>query len=241
MNQVQNIKINRPAAPQTRADADLLAKYRNALERTAAGLWSISDQRAPAGADRQALEQRLAALEQSEGRTAPQTIAGRVARLFLRFPSSRLTDATAEAVVAAYAADLEPFPLWAIDQAMLEAIRKGGAFAPSSPELRKACERAVAASRVEAGEIKAVLNAEVYHEPSADEREKGLAMFREVIAELKLCEQFGGPVKRPISHVSRPEAEAALERLKANPPALPKLSDATRRAMGLPPLSEAAA
>jgi hypothetical protein len=241
MNQIQNIKINRAPAPQTRADADTLAKYRNALERTAAGLWSISDQRAPAGADRQALETRLAALEQSEGRTAAATIAGRVARLFLRFPSSRLTDATAEATIAAYAQDLEQFPLWAVDQAMLEAIRKGGAFAPSSPELRKACERAVASSRAEAAEIRAVLHADVYREPSADERERARAGFEELIADLKLREDnhgFKRPDQRPLS---RPEAQAWLERYAADPPPLPMLSDSARKSLGLPAKEGAAA
>jgi hypothetical protein len=241
MSQVQTIQINRAPAPQSRADADLLAKYRNALERTAAGLWSISDQRVPAGADRQALEARLALLEQSQGRTAPQTIAARVARLFLRFPSSRLTDATAEATIAAYAQDLEPFPVWAIDQALMAAIQKGGAFAPSSPELRKACERAVAVSRAEAADIKAVLSAEIYRELTPSEREKGLAMFREVIAELKLNEPFSGPTKRPYSHITPDEAKHALERLEADKRPLPKLSDSARRAMGLPPRDEAAA
>jgi hypothetical protein len=155
--------------------------------------------------------------------------------MFLRFPSSRLTDATAEATIAAYAQDLEPFPVWAIDQAIITAIEKGGAFAPSSPELRKACDRAVAASRVEAAEIKAVLNAAVFREPSAAERARGLAMFREVIADLELNEPFGNVAKRPLSSINRPEAESALERLRADPTPCPKLSDAARKSMGLPP------
>lgn len=241
MTQVQNIKINRAPTPPTRADAEVLATYRNALERTAEGLWSISDQRAPAGADRQALEVRLSALEQSDGRTAAATVAGRVARLFLRFPSSRLTDATAEATIAAYAQDLEPFPLWAIDHAMLEAIRKGGAFAPSSPELRRACERAVSASRAEAAEICAVLHADVYREPSADERERAHLGFEKLIADLKLREDFHGfkrPDQRPLS---RPEAQDWLEQYAAAPPSLPKLSPAIRAQFGLPPADEATA
>jgi hypothetical protein len=131
--------------------------------------------------------------------------------------------------------------LWAIDQAMMAAIQKGGAYAPSSPELRKACDRAVAVSRCEAAEIKAVLNAEVYHEPTLEEQAKGRAMFDDLIAELKLNEPFGGEAKRPLSSISRPEAEFALERLRADMTPLPKLSDTARKSMGLPPRTEAAA
>ena len=166
-----------------------------------------------------------------------------MARLFLRFPSSRLTDATAEATIAAYTQDLERFPLWAIDEAMMAAIQKGGAFAPSSPELRKACERAVAGLRSEAADIRAVLNAQVYRELTPEERAKGLAMFREVVAELKLLEPFGGTAKRPYSSITQPEAENALERLEAewaNKPR-PMLSDAARKATSLPPAKEFAA
>ena len=143
--------------------------------------------------------------------------------------------------MAAYAQDLEPFPLWAIDKAMMAAVQKGGAYAPSSPELRKACDRAIAESRAEAAEVKAVLNAEIYREPTADEKERGLAMFREVVAELKLLEPFGGETKRALSSVTRPEAETALERLQADTRPLPKLSDTARKSMGLPPRTEAAA
>jgi hypothetical protein len=241
MNQIQNITINRAPEPQTRAGADLLATYRNGLERTAAGLWSISDQRAPAGADRRALETRLAVLAQSEGRTSAATIAGRVARLFLRFPSSRLTDATAEATIAAYAQDLEPFPVWAIDQAMLQAIRRGGAFAPSSPELRRACEMVVSSFRSEAAEIRAVLHADVYREPTADERERAQLGFEKLIADLKLREDFHGfkrPDQRPLS---RPEAQEWLERYACSAPPLPQLSPAARKSIGLPVSDEAAA
>lgn len=177
-------------------------------------------------------------LRQATGRTPAQAIAARVARLFLRFPSSRLTDATAEATVAAYAQDLEPFPLWAIDQAMMAAIQKGGAFAPSSPELRKACDQAVAETRTEAADIFAVLSAEVYHEPTAEERAKSRAKFDALISELELMApndrwRLRPAGSRPLSSVTPAEATDALEAMKADPQPAPPLSDALRAKMGL--------
>lgn len=230
----------KPPTPQTRANADLLARYRNALERTPAGLWSISDQRVPDGADRQALLVRLAELGDAEGQTDPKMIAARVARLFLRFPSSRLSDANAEATMAAYAMDLAPFPIWAIDKAIIAAIEKGGAFAPSSPELRAGAERAMDNIRCEAADIRAVLDAEVYHEQSEDERSKVKAAFETLVDELQLRQPYDG-MKRPASQISRPEANSWLERYAAEKPALPKLSDALRSKLSLSDRKEDAA
>lgn len=241
MNQQISTTTNPMQPPaQTRVDADRLAHFRNAMERTAAGQWLISDARAPAGVDRAALEHRLAQIDAGEGKADPAAIAKRLARLFLRFPSSRLTDGVADATIAAYATDLATFPLWAIDKAMVEAIQKGGAFAPSSPELRKACERVMVALRVEAGEIRTVLNAQVYHEPTADEQAKGRAMFDAVIADLKLREPFDAQRPRPYADITPAEASAALERWKADPPEL-KLSDALRKKLGLDPHGDEAA
>jgi hypothetical protein len=117
-----NITPAKAPAPQTRAEADLLARYQNAVEMTAAGLSSISDQRAPDGDDRRALLARRGELTASLTASDPRDVVKRVARLFMRFPSTRLPEGHAEAVMAAYAADLASFPLWAIDKAFLAVI-----------------------------------------------------------------------------------------------------------------------
>jgi len=233
---ITTTSANLPPAPASRMFADMLAIYRNAVERTPAGLLSISDKRAPAGVDRERLESRLVEIDMANRPGPPQAIARRVARLFLRFPSSRLTDANSEATVAAYAADLSKFPLWAIDQAMMDAITKGGSFAPSSPELRAMCERALSRWSMEAADIRAVLTADVYHEQTDAERAKVKEGFDALVADLGLREDpwlLRAPGKRPYSSVTPAEAVDALEAMKANPEPPPALSPALRAHMGL--------
>lgn len=239
MNQaLTTTSANLPPAPASRDFVNMLTIYRNAVERTPTGLLSISDKRAPAGADREQLAARLSELDAANLPGNPQAIARRVARLFLRFPSSRLTDANSEATVAAYAADLSKFPLWAIDQAMLEAIQKGGAFAPSSPDLRAMCERVMRRTAEEAADIRAVLTADVYREPSDEEREKIKAGFDALVADLELRAPFDRwslrkPGSRPVSSITPAEARDALEAMKEDPQPAPPLSGALRAKLGL--------
>jgi hypothetical protein len=101
-------------------------------------------------------------------------VAARVGRLFLRFPGTRIEDA--EATVAAYATDLSRFPLWAVDRGLMMVIEGRsygtGAFAPSSVECQRECEKAMSAVRAEIADLSRVLSAAVYHEVTESEREK---------------------------------------------------------------------
>lgn len=167
-------------------------------------------------------------------RADPRAIAGRLARLFLRFRSSQLNDANSEAVIAAYVSDLQKFPIWAIDRAMLGVIDKGGAFAPSGPELRAACERAMIDVVSEASNIRTILDAEVYHEQTAEQRARVKVEFDKLTEELGMRDPPKGQ-KPEYRLPTKQEAEMRLEEWKASPPAIPPLSDSARKTMGLPP------
>jgi hypothetical protein len=218
-----------PPAPTT-ADDLLLIRCQNAIEKIPGGGLSISDQRAPTGADRAALERRLAALALPDSRNLTASIAARVSRLFLRFPASGQAD---DAQVAAYVADLVMLPLWAIDKGILRAIAKGGQYAPSSPILRQLCEDELAPIRAEAAAIKAVLEAQVYHEPTETEREEINRRFQELLGNLKLNAPLDPMRPKEQRPPTRKEAEEWLEREKATP-RCPDPSPALRAILGLP-------
>lgn len=191
----------------------------------------------PVGADRAALQSRRAELGAGLTRSEPRDIVERVARLFMRFPSSRLPDDVAKATLAAYAHDLALFPLWAIDTAFLAVIAgqadTSKAFAPSSIELRKACEKAMQPVYEELAELTRILNAEVYREPTPDEKARVQALFDDLRDELKMnVDPRDDAAKAGRRVLTRAEADAALERAKANPSA-PPMSDALRARLGL--------
>ena len=154
-------------------------------------------------------------------------IASRIARLFFRYPSFRVNDSNAEAMVATYAADLQDFPMWAIDLALMDAIAKGGEFAPSSPSLRSRCQHIMAKVRNEIADLKAVLDAEVYREKTAEEKAEITRQFRELAKELGMTDDMRKGSGVP-GILTEDEAKAWLERYEANPPPVPMFSDAMK-------------
>lgn len=231
-----NINPAKPPAAQNRLGADLIALYLNRVETTAAGHFSICESLAPAGADLVALQSRRAELAGSVSRTDPREIVERIARLFMRFPSSRLPDDVAKATLSAYAQDLSGFPLWAIDRAFMAVIsgQAGGskAFVPSSLELRAACDKAMQPIRDEVADISKILDAETYREPTADEKARVAAQFRELVDELKLNVD---PRDKAKGHrtLTKPEAQAALDRALADPQPAPAFSSSLRAKLGI--------
>lgn len=174
----------------------------------------------------------------------PQDVVKRLSRLFMRFPSTRIAENQIEATMAAYASDLVMYPLWAIDVACRQIIAglDGGskAFLPSSTELQAACERAVAPTRLEARQLTRVLNADVYCEPTPEERAKVAAEFQALVQKLKLNMDPRDNAK-PSRPLTRHEAEAALERAKINPVPAPAFSEGLRQHLGLAELEKGAA
>lgn len=164
--------------------------------------------------------------------------------MFLRFPTARPPDA--EAVAAAYALDLERFPLWAIDAAIGKVIHAGSgfnpAFVPTSPQLQELCSQAVAPFQDEALKISHVLGASVYHERPATERERVIAGFNKLLADIRGHADMNQDFRvtrdardRPSALQQKAEAERKLAELQAgagsNPP--PKLSESALKSLSL--------
>jgi hypothetical protein len=226
--------VTAPAAP-SREVLDLVARTKNCLEPLGApGRFSISAERAPDGAERALLKGRLAQIEGALTPARPNEIAQRVGQMFLRFPSSRLTDATAAATVSAYVHDLRQFPVWALDEAIGGVIRRGGAFAPSSAELVAACGGVVARHRAEAADIRVILSAQI--DAPSGSRESMMKRFSALVAELnEIAPAEAYTTRRP---ATRAEAQEWLEREREAARPLPKLSPALRAALGLPEVRE---
>lgn len=163
-------------------------------------------------------------MTRSATRSDVRVIASRIARLFFRYPSFRLNDSNAEAMVATYAADLQDFPMWAIDLALMDAIAKGGEFAPSSPSLRARCQHIMAQVRNEIADLKAVLDADVYREKTADEKAEIVRQFRELAKELGMSDDLRKGSGVP-GIPTEAEAKSWIERYEANPPPVPKFSE----------------
>lgn len=222
--------------PQTREFGALLAHYRNAIEWSPAGHYSISDQRAPNAVDGEHLRARLVELRGSLHPSDPAEVARRIVRLFLRFPSSKMPDALVDETVKAYAADLSPFPLWAIDAACVAVLRGSGAnpsFVPSCPSLRLEVEDQCAKARIEAAEIERILNTAVYRMPTESERERVSRRFDALIEELQLNAPLDHRPRRE-RQMTAPEASDYLETLKTDQRPPPELSDRARARFGLP-------
>lgn len=166
-----------------------------------------------------------------------QDVVKRLSRLFLRYPSMRLPDEQLEATMAAYAADLVKYPLWAIDTAckrFIAGMEDGSkVFVPSSAQLAIACDSALAGFRVELKKLDQVLNADVYREPSAEERAKVRAEFQKLVEELQLNMDPRDKAPERSRPMTKAEAEAALERALINPLPAPQLSDELRARLGL--------
>lgn len=179
-----------------------------------AGVWSISDRKAPAGAERDAMEARGRELT---ARLAPGAVADiqrSVLRMFLGFPSAANLDMTG--TVAAYASALAIYPAWAVSEVCADALRGKLSdkpdFVPSAATLAAAVSRKLAAPRSEAAKIARILAAQVYREVTDDERERVAAGWRALADELGMTEWRPDPAPRPET------PEESLARFASAPP-----------------------
>lgn len=212
---------------------DTLRLYRSRIEWHPSGHYSISERSLPTDTERAAFVDRREYLVRSLTAADPRAVVQKVAQAFLRFPSSRLPDGVAQATLAAYAAELQKFPLWVIDGALLTAINGKGspAFMPSAMEWRAACDTVAHATRQEIADIDRILNAEVVSEVSEEQRKKNLEQFRALVRELRLNEPF--EKARPDTGPLDPEAVKAklLEERDSRP--LPEMSPTLRARLGI--------
>jgi hypothetical protein len=197
----------------------LIARCRSALERRGPGCDVLALAYAPNPPERAWLLARQAELRTHLTASDANAVATRIARLFLRFPTRQMEDATVAQVVAAYVTDLHTFPLWAIDQAILALLREPRAFVPTSSELRARTERMVRWAQVELRDITRVLDAHVLPAPDDAQRPRNLARIHAVVAQLKAQSDPLQRTRAP-GDMTRTEAEANLQRLRDAPAAV---------------------
>jgi hypothetical protein len=169
--------------PSPKPLLDLIAKYKNAVERMPSGKYVVSSHLAPSGNDLPELERR--SFEIREGlRAAPsETVERRMGKLFSMFPStSNMSGDKAKAVVDAYAGVLSPFPVWAIDKACQRIIASGAKWLPSAPEIRKMVDTECKFAFDEAESLQIVLTAEPYEPRLQTYRDRMVAGFRQLRA-----------------------------------------------------------
>jgi len=193
---------------------------------------------APSEAERAILSDRSRQITAGILPSPKDLIAIRISRMFLRFPNARPADG--EATAAAYATDLMRFPLWAIDQAILKAIRPNADlnqnFVPTSPQLQALCAEAVAPYAEEARGIAAVLAAVTYQPRPETERDRVKKGFAALLVGLGGGSRFEprDPRDRATQPQMREQALAALDCLASNQTPPPKLSEGLRAKMGIP-------
>ena len=163
-----------------------------------------------------------------------------LAQLFLGFHGARQGQEETAAQLALFASQLADLPIWAIQVGCGDILRRNVAWPPSVGQVRAACVEACEKQRAELADIDAILNADVWHEPTDNERAKVNEGFQKLVQELKLNAPYD--TSRPKEH-RPPTQQEALAWLEAQDPSkpLPKLSDTARKAIGAPSSQGAAA
>lgn len=163
---------------------DMVAHYRNAVERSPSGKRIISNRRAPSGNDLPVLEARIADIAQGLAPSPSETVKRRLSKLFLMFPVAGQNAEMIDATLDAYAGVMSAFPLWAVDSACRKVIASGATFRPSAPEMRTLAEKECAPVYQEAEALHDILTAEVYEELDKNERERVKSGFKDLLADL---------------------------------------------------------
>lgn len=212
----------------TREDDTRLRALLSRLERSPDGRWQLPDTRALTTDDRRWLSDRRDTLQRSLARCSDRVVAGMVLTMFLRFPSSANAADQAERDKL-YVAELRQFPQWALEGAFAK-VR--GAFAPSLPDLVALVQEQMAAVHTEQANINRLLNADVYHVPSDEERARVEAEYQELAKVMRLGNDDMRP--RGERHLTRAEAEQIVDGMKASPLVLPPMSDELKAIVGIP-------
>lgn len=179
-----NQKSSRQIAPADRETHNLIAEMKNRLEPGPIGGFSIADRRLPSAEQRAALSQRRDLLVASLLPGERPGMARAVAAMFTGFPSVRMDAEEAKTTTAMYVSCVAHLPLWAVEQGCRAAVERKSPFPPSSGEFKAFCEAAAKEARDERTDLEAILNADVYRVPPADERERIKRGFCELLRDL---------------------------------------------------------
>jgi hypothetical protein len=238
-----------PVAPLSRAADNDIAICLNAEHNG-----KVPVRAALPAATRQALADRVRGLEAYLTPCTRAEVVRDLSRVFIALACKSEDGIDAQTRALVYADVLRELPPFAVSKACDDFChgRAGDRkWAPTAAELKAVAESHAAPLRREKIRIERALAAEVVDEVNYREKQKVLAHARDTMQQLRAAVPINEKGKVDAAKAVEPEdekglspgekAEKWLAMYSANPPALPKLSDATRRAMGLPPLSEAAA
>lgn len=89
----------------------------------------------------------------------------------------------AKKTVALYVSQLQVFPNWAVKRACEDALRNGGDFSPTVPSMVKRCQSATLEMRADLVRMRRLLNADVYREPTPEERAVIAKRFKTILSE----------------------------------------------------------
>lgn len=203
--------------------------------------WAISDRLAPTAAQRAALKSRglelVSHLKPTEGSLATNVIGALISRMLMAFPSYRANVIDADKEIAQYVESLSDTPLWALHQACrgYERGEYGGSteFPPSAASLSAKARSLAYPFRLELEQIRRILSAQVYREPSQEERERVIARFQPLLSETIAPPDDSSPhaaTPRPgVQPGSAPPSPGATATA-----APPSLSPALRSKLGIP-------
>lgn len=221
------------AAP-TREQSDLLSKFWNRIEQIG-GRYQIADNVLWTPAEYSALHLRMCECERALTSAQDHEIKVLVLAMFLGFPSLRLAKDEADRMSALWVSQLRDFPAWTIKQACENALQdrisgRSADFVPSVAVIASECAKLVQPTRDERGKLKALVDADVYHAPTDDERARVKAGFEKLIADLKLRDPFTKSAVDTGPLDPGAVTEKLLEERDARP--APELSKALRGKLG---------
>lgn len=149
---------------------------------------AISDRYAPSAEQRALLTSRRDALIVATGRADPVRIKQMVAALRLGLKAQATTEAGAAAALELNIRALAHFPEWTVSEACRR-FNNGeageGTFVPTPAELANECRALLAPVHDELTKLRRVLDAEVYVEPTAEQRGRIADGMDALIADLK--------------------------------------------------------
>jgi hypothetical protein len=168
----------------------LVDRLTSRIQNTPDGRGEIVSTAAPTESERGALEGRRNAIADVMEPGREPEIEKRAAYMLGCFSGPDRDPVTVRALVRTIARELKNIPIWAIDEACARILggRAPGinrAFAPQPPQIAHLCREIVQPLHAERARIAKVLNAEIFHEATPEERERVAAGLAGLVDELK--------------------------------------------------------
>lgn len=197
--------------------------------------WEIADNLTASAAEMALLHQRQLDVGGLLHPATDDKIKILVVAMFYGFPNLKIPEDEAKRTAAVYVSQLREFPEWAIKKACEQILQdkvsgRSPDFAPSIATLVGLCRGFVRDLQEERARLAAIIDADVYHAPSDDERAAVKAKFEALVADLKLRAPFtrSAPDTGPLDPV---EVERRLIDERDARPA-PELSNELRGKLG---------